>query len=138
MSVEKLPTYSIAESKKTFLHTENKSADYIIAEASNTSHFSEKPYRTEFFGIGICIHGSMTLKANLFEVAIKENTIVALDNTIIRSWHNRTEDNKMLTAFFNHSFIAKQINQLLFLEQLTTFIFKHLCLFGETDSSHSS
>jgi AraC family transcriptional regulator, transcriptional activator of pobA len=123
MKSKMLPIYNIEDSKNTFFESQSQSGDYFIAEASNFKDTSSQPYRTSFYGIGMCIKGSVSLKANLFDIDIKENTLIAVNSSTIRSWHNRTDDNKMLTVFFNQDFIKTQNNSVLFLERFPFFQF---------------
>jgi AraC family transcriptional regulator, transcriptional activator of pobA len=120
MKSKEIPIYSITDNKDIFLNVSSQSSEYIIAEVSSNNKLAEQPYRNQFFAIGICTEGSMFLKANLFEMKIEANTLIALNNATIMSWQYKTEY-KGLIAFFNQSFITTQTNQLLFEEQFPFF-----------------
>lgn len=57
------------------------------------------PYRSNYFGVGICTNGSATLKANLETYVVEQNSIVAMSPHIVKQWVSRSEDFQMAAVF---------------------------------------
>lgn len=97
-----IPTYNIEIlSKQTA-----KSPDIFFADHSITNHFLSGtiPYRSNYYGIGICLQGNATLKANLETYHIKPNCIVTMSPQIVKQWVYRAEDHKTMAVFFTKEF----------------------------------
>ena len=94
-----------------------------------------KPYRSNYYGIGLCISGKATLIANLEKYEIEKNTIISMSPHVIKQWAYASEDYQTLSVFFTKSYISKYfsnqnyIDQFGFFEQNT----KHVNTFTENE-----
>lgn len=68
------------------------------------------PYRTNYFGVGICISGKAELKADLETYAVEPGCMITMSPQIIKQWHYMSEDFETLTVFFTKSFITTRNN----------------------------
>ena len=66
-----------------------------------------KPYRSNYYGIGLCISGKATLIANLEKYEIEKNTIISMSPHVIKQWAYASEDYQTLSVFFTKSYISK-------------------------------
>lgn len=98
--------------------------------------FSNIPYRTNYYGVGICLQGKAELKANLESYTIEPNCIVAMSPHIIKQWHYMSSDFETLTIFFTKDFITSNNN--LNLEQFQFFesVAKHCFQISSTQAEN--
>jgi AraC-like DNA-binding protein len=71
------------------------------------------PYRTSYYGVGICLQGKAELKANLKSYNITPNCITAMSPHIIKQWQYMSDDFETLTIFFTKDFITTNNNLIL-------------------------
>ena len=97
----------------------------------------QNPYRSNYYGLGLCISGSATLIGNLDNYVVEPNTIVAMSPQVIKQWKNISEDFKTLTIFFTKAFFTKIVAHQNYLEQFQFFDqnSKHANLFSAAETS---
>lgn len=66
------------------------------------------PYRSNYYGVGLCVAGKATLKANLETYTVEKNCIVSMSPPVIKQWMNMSADYKTLAVFFTRDFFLKQ------------------------------
>lgn len=100
-----IPTYNI----ETLSGQTAKSPDIFFADhqINNQNLSFNIPYRSSYFGIGICIDGEATLKANLEQYRIENNCIIAMSPQIIKQWIKRSEKYKTKAVFFTKEFLIQ-------------------------------
>lgn len=63
------------------------------------------PYRSNYYGVGICLGGSASLRANLETYKIREHALITMSPTVIKQWLHRSVDFETLTVFFTKEFL---------------------------------
>jgi AraC family transcriptional regulator, transcriptional activator of pobA len=63
------------------------------------------PYRSNYFGIGICVDGRATLKANLETYTIERDCIITMSPQIVKEWIAYEENYKVIAVFFKKDFL---------------------------------
>lgn len=102
---QSIPVYNI-----TNLAGENISGVdifYTEHQISNPGLSINIPYRSNYFGIGLCVAGKATLKANLESYSIEKNCIISMSPPVIKQWMNMSADYKTLAVFFTKDFFIK-------------------------------
>lgn len=96
-----------------------------------------KPYRSNYYGLGLCIFGKARLTANLDTYEVEKNAIISMSPQVIKQWSDISDDFVTLTIFFTKSYLAKYfpnqnyIEQFGFFEQNT----KHVNQFSNNETS---
>lgn len=71
------------------------------------------PFRSQYYGIGICLNGTAELQANLENFRLRRNWVVAMSPDVIKQWRHRSADFDTLTVFFTKTFLdATTVNLL--------------------------
>jgi AraC family transcriptional regulator, transcriptional activator of pobA len=65
------------------------------------------PYRSNYYGIGLCQTGKATLKANLETYNIKKDSLITLSPQIVKQWMMRSNDYQTLAIFFTKEFLIQ-------------------------------
>lgn len=65
------------------------------------------PYRSNYFGIGICVAGKAMLKANLDLYHVEKHCIIAMSPPVIKQWVHMSADYKTMAVFFTRDFFLK-------------------------------
>jgi AraC-like DNA-binding protein len=95
-----------------------------------------KPYRSNYYGLGLCISGKANLMANLDKYEIVKDTIITMSPQVIKQWVDVSDDFDTFTIFFTKAFLVKHflnqhhLEQFDFFEQNT----KHVNQFTENET----
>lgn len=76
-------------------------------QISNSELMINKPYRSNYYGLGICVAGKATLKTNLDSFEIEKNCIIAISPPIIKQWVKMSANYKTFAVFFTRDFWVK-------------------------------
>ncbi|TRX35015.1 helix-turn-helix domain-containing protein [Flavobacterium sp. ZT3R18] len=79
------------------------------------------PYRSNYFGVGFCLRGKATLKANLETYSVEQNSIVTMSPQIVKQWVSRSDDYQMISVFFTKEFLIQNIANTNFLDHFPFF-----------------
>jgi AraC family transcriptional regulator, transcriptional activator of pobA len=92
------------------------------------------PYRSNYFGIGICLGGHAVLKANLETYTIEQHSIITMSPQIVKQWVSRSVDYQTVAIFFTKEFLIK--NNINILDNFSFFeaTAKHVSLFSKSQS----
>lgn len=63
------------------------------------------PYRSNYYGIGVCLQGAAHLRVNLDTHAVEAGWLIALSPHLIKQWLWRSPDFHTLTVFFTPRFL---------------------------------
>jgi AraC-like DNA-binding protein len=75
---------------------------------SSFAQFSlEVPYRSNYFGVGLCTQGNAGLKANLEFYQVTKNSIIAMSPPIIKQWTEMSDDYQTMTLFFTKTLLIQ-------------------------------
>lgn len=80
------------------------------------------PYRSNYYGVGICVRGEAVLQANLESYQIKPGCLVTMSPHVIKQWHYMSDDFKTLTIFFTDQFLGGN-DQFPFFESVANHVF---------------
>lgn len=80
-----------------------------------------QPYRSNYFGLGLCVSGSATLVSNLDEQRVEPNAVIAMPPQVIKQWKNVSDDFNTLTVFFTKAFFTGTFANQNYLEQFGFF-----------------
>jgi AraC family transcriptional regulator, transcriptional activator of pobA len=80
-------------------------APYYVPDASILNVPLEKPYRTTYYGIGLCVAGSAVLMAGLRDHPIRAGSLITMSPTVIKQWKNRSPDYDSVSVFFQADFL---------------------------------
>ncbi len=64
-----------------------------------------RPYRTDYYGVGICFGGQAELRANLETCSIAAGWLLTMSPRVIKQWRHRSADFHTLTVFFTAEFM---------------------------------
>jgi AraC family transcriptional regulator, transcriptional activator of pobA len=84
----------------------HETPDFFVANAHTFRLPTNRPYRSQYYGIGICTAGGATLRANLHEYAVLPNSLIVMGPSVVKQWSNHTTEYDSLSFFFTRSFIA--------------------------------
>jgi AraC family transcriptional activator of pobA len=109
-----IPTYNI----NTLSGQNETSPDvfFIDQQFSFENSPLDVPYRSNYFGVGICLRGKARLKANLETYNVEQNSIVAMSPQIVKQWVSRSDDYQMIAVFFTKEFLIQNIGNTNFLD----------------------
>jgi AraC family transcriptional regulator, transcriptional activator of pobA len=79
------------------------------------------PYRSDYYGIAICIEGKATLMADLQTYTIQQHSIIAIAPHIIKQWTQRSNNFSTITVFFKLDLIVSILKNTDFLNQFIYF-----------------
>jgi AraC family transcriptional activator of pobA len=114
-----IPTYNI----NTLSGQNETSPDVFFVDQQFNSENSSMniPYRTNYFGVGLCLGGEATLKANLETYSVEQNSIVTMSPQIVKQWVSRSDDYQMMAVFFTKEFLIQNIASTNFLDNFPFF-----------------
>jgi AraC family transcriptional regulator, transcriptional activator of pobA len=102
---QRIPTYDITN----LSGEQTKDPDVFFAD--HQIHFKDSPinipYRSNYFGIGLCLDGHAVLKANLETYTVKEHCIVTMSPQIVKQWVSRSPDYQTVAIFFTKEFLIR-------------------------------
>jgi AraC-like DNA-binding protein len=114
-----IPTYHLDEIndqtqslKEVFFTDEKLSALFNLLN---------KPYRSNYYGLGLCVSGSANLLCNLDSYNVQPNSVITMSPQVIKQWKNVSEDFKTLSIFFTKTFFTKIFSNQNYLEQFQYF-----------------
>ncbi|AYQ33595.1 AraC family transcriptional regulator [Runella sp. SP2] len=116
---EIIPTYQLEE-----INDQNQSlndAFFTDEKLFALANKLNKPYRSNYYGLGICVSGTATLVSNLDHYLVQPNSIVAMSPQVIKQWKNVSEDFETLTLFFTKAFFSKIFAHQNYLDQFQFF-----------------
>lgn len=97
-------------------HLENLSKDQndifliINNQLKNPTSSVNIPFRSNYYGVGLCTEGKAELKANLESYFVEPGCIVAMSPHIIKQWIYMSDDFKNSVVFFTGDFIISSNN----------------------------
>jgi AraC family transcriptional regulator, transcriptional activator of pobA len=77
----------------------------------NNEYYTQKqtplnrPYRSNYYGIGICMEGNATLHCNLDSYDIKEGSLITISPQVIKQWTHCSPQLKIISVFFTKDFL---------------------------------
>jgi len=82
-------------------------AVFFLGPNSAPSHLPiNLPYRSDYYKIGICLHGSARLQVNLETYGIGPNSLMLLSPYVIKQWPFMSADLDALSIFFTKEFVT--------------------------------
>ncbi len=115
------------ESSKEILYSDENSA--------SLRDMIDKPYRSNYYGLGLCVSGSATLTGNLNDYPITPQSIITMSPQVIKKWNYISDDFNTLSILFTKSFFTKifsnqnHFDQFQFFDQNA----KHVNIFPEVE-----
>lgn len=99
-----IPVYHL----NTLAKREEKPAEFFfLGPHSAPTHLPiDRPYRSNYYKIGICLRGSARLQVNLETYAIGPNSLLLLSPYVIKQWPFMSADFEGLSIFFTKEFVA--------------------------------
>lgn len=114
-----IPTYHLDEIND---QTQSLKEVYFTDEKlSALSTLLNKPYRSNYYGLGLCVSGSATLLCNLDSYNVQPNSIITMSPQVIKQWKNVSNDFETLSVFFTKTFFTNVFSNLNYLEQFQYF-----------------
>ncbi len=115
---------------------ENPDVFFVEHNVANSNTTLNIPYRSNYFGIGLCFSGQATLKANLETYEIEPNTIISMSPQIVKQWLAMSDDYKTFSVFFTKDFFVSNPQVV---HQLDSFSFfemnaQHVSTFSDTQT----
>lgn len=114
-----IPTYHIEQINDRDLSL--KEVFFTDTKLQVLKSILNKPYRSNYYGIGLCVSGSATLIGNLDSYQVEAYTLISMSPQVIKQWKNVTEDFDTLTIFFTKAFFTKIFPKQNYLEQFNFF-----------------
>ena len=86
---------------------EQPAAVFFLGPDSAPSHLPiDRPYRSNYYKIGLCLRGHARLKVNLETYEIGPGSLMILSPYVIKQWPFMSADFEGLSIFFTREFIA--------------------------------
>ncbi|UOR06802.1 helix-turn-helix domain-containing protein [Hymenobacter aerilatus] len=103
-----IPTYSL----QYFSAPPDNTADvfFLDAHTHTAGPPLNVPYRGNYYKIGICLRGTLELKANLETYTIEPNCLMLITPHVIKEWTQLSDDHDSLSVFFTKEFITSHNN----------------------------
>ncbi|WP_201978357.1 AraC family transcriptional regulator [Hymenobacter rubidus] len=99
-----IPVYQLASLSEA---ESGPKAVFFLGPNSAASHLPiDRPYRSNYYKIGLCRQGSARLKANLETYDIGPNSLMVLSPYVIKQWAFMSDDFDALSIFFTRDFIS--------------------------------
>ena len=87
--------------------TEKPAAVFFFGPNSTVPHLPiDRPYRSEYYKIGLVLQGSARLQANLETYDLGPGSLMVLSPYVIKQWTSISEDFDGLSIFFTKEFIS--------------------------------
>jgi AraC family transcriptional regulator, transcriptional activator of pobA len=115
----KIPTYSLQNIAS--LDSIKQNVFFTNSRLDNPRTPLNKHYRSDYFGVSICLSGNATLIADLETYSIEKNSIIAMSPQVVKQWLTMSDDYTTLTLFFKADFLIGNLKQLDFLERFIFF-----------------
>jgi len=128
-----IPTYSLRYFSSP---TDNMAEVFFLDEHTHTDGPPlNAPYRGNYYKIGICLRGTLGLKANLETYTIGPNCLMLITPHVIKEWTAMSDDHDSLSIFFTKEFITSHntlhADNLHFLENVA----RHVLPLSEADAA---
>lgn len=98
-----IPTYPL----RYFSGYDDTAGVFLLDEHTHTDgpplHL---PYRGNYYKIGLCLRGTMVLKANLETYTIAPNCLMLITPHVIKEWTAMSDDHDSLSVFFTKEFLT--------------------------------
>jgi AraC-like DNA-binding protein len=99
-----IPLYHLNTLTET---AEQPAAVYFLGPNSAPSHLPiDRPYRSNYYKIGLCLRGHARLKVNLETYEIGPGSLMVLSPYVIKQWPFMSADFEGLSIFFTREFIV--------------------------------
>ncbi len=82
--------------------------DYNLSSVEPGCLLQEFPYRTTFYGIGMCKTGTVKLHARLDCYSVTPGSILIMEPELVRSWSNQSADYLNNAIFFTEAFLTEE------------------------------
>lgn len=103
--IETIPTYHIENFPNM---SESKGSVFFSDHKEKPPKFKINiPYRSNYYGVSICIKGKATLKANLKTYTVEGDCIVTMSPQIVKQWLEIDDNYETLTIFFTKEFLLQ-------------------------------
>lgn len=87
--------------------TEKPAAVFFLGPSSTAPHLPiDRPYRSEYYKIGLVLRGSARLQVNLETYDLGPGSLMVLSPYVIKQWPHFSADFDGLSIFFTKEFIA--------------------------------
>lgn len=100
-----IPTYNLEEYDD--FDESLKEIIFSDAKLDSLKKTMNKPYRSNYYGLGLCISGNALLTGNLESYQILPNSIITMSPQVIKNWFVISEDFNILSILFTKSFFIK-------------------------------
>jgi len=99
-----IPVYQL----NALAETEDRpAAVFFLGPNSTAPHLPiNRPYRSDYYKIGICLRGSARLQVNLETYDLEPGSLMVLSPYVIKQWSFLSADCDALSIFFTKDFIA--------------------------------
>lgn len=114
-----IPTYHLEQ-----INDQNSSLNdvfYTDEKLFALKNILNKPYRSNYYGLGLCISGNANLVGNLDNYFVEPSALITMSPQVIKQWKNVSEDFNTLTIFFTKAFFTKIFANQNYLEQFQYF-----------------
>lgn len=95
---------------------------YNLSTVEPGASLQRFPFRTSFFGIGLCRQGQTDLQVNLETYTIKPDSLIIMGPAVIRRWTNQTADYSTTALFFTEQFFIE--------DNVNPTLLRHFSFFG--------
>ena len=114
-----IPIYNIDQ--LAGVDTQQLGIYYTETQFNNPNSSIHIPYRSNYFGIGICVKGKATLKANLETYSVEQNCLVTMSPHVIKQWVAFSPMYKTIAVFFTKEFLYSNKNMKAIIASLSFF-----------------
>ena len=116
-----LPQLSIPQLMAWNSMQDSAAVAYNLSTVEPGAPLQSFPFRTSFFGVGLCRQGQTDLRVNLQAYTIKPNGLLMMEPDVIRRWLNQSADYSATALFFTEQFFVEDKADATLLRRLSFF-----------------
>lgn len=102
-----IPEFSLSEAVRLSARNPDRDVDYTVTTFSAPVELDGTPHRASYFGIAICLEGSVSLVADLELYQLLPGSLIVMAPEVIRTWRIQSPDYKEETLFFTERFFLE-------------------------------
>jgi AraC-like DNA-binding protein len=103
--LKSIPTYDI--DKLSGQTAPRPDIFFVDDQFSHKNKLKSIPYRSNYFGAGICVNGKATLSADLETYSIEKDNAITLSPQVVKQWINSSADYQLIAVFFTKEFFIE-------------------------------
>jgi AraC family transcriptional activator of pobA len=107
---QRVPTYALKVLAQALPESRSTSLDVFMLDqrVEGLESTFGVPYRSNYYGIGICLQGSAEIAIDLEDCVLRPRSVLAMPPQAIKRWRSMTPDFEHVAIFFTKSYITER------------------------------